>query len=103
MVELNGLSEIEQKILNTSEGWTLCSPFNKHLLMESIRYIHKNNIPGDIVECGVWRGRMMQIATRTLISETLTDPNPSNLRKLWLFDTFEGMPVPSQELDREYV
>ena len=41
MVELNGLSEIEQKILNTSEGWTLCSPLNKHLLMESVRYIHK--------------------------------------------------------------
>jgi O-methyltransferase len=101
MVELNGLSDIEQKILNGSSGWTMCSPLNKHLLMESVRYVYKNNIPGDIVECGVWRGGMMQIVARTLISETLNDPNPSKLRKLWLFDTFEGMPAPSHELDRD--
>ena len=25
MVELNGLSDIEQKILNGSNGWTMCS------------------------------------------------------------------------------
>jgi hypothetical protein len=69
--------------------------------MESVRYIYKNNIPGDIVECGIWRGGMMQIVARTLISETQKDSNPSNLRKLWLFDTFEGMPAPSHELDRD--
>jgi hypothetical protein len=73
MVELNGLSDIEQKILNGSNGWTMCSPLNKHLLMESVRYVYKNNIPGDIVECGVWRGGMMQIVARTLISETQND------------------------------
>ena len=101
MVELNGLSDTEQKILNASDGWTMCSPLNKHLLMESVRYIHRNNVPGDFVECGVWRGGMMQIVARTLISETLNDPNPSKLRKLWLFDTFEGMPAPSHELDRD--
>lgn len=101
MVELNGLSDIEQKILNGSNGWTMCSPLNKHLLMESVRYVYKNNLPGDIVECGVWRGGMMQIVARTLIFETQNDSNPSNLRKLWLFDTFEGMPAPSHELDRD--
>lgn len=101
MVELNGLSDTEQKILNGSNGWTMCSPLNKHLLMESVRYVYKNNIPGDIVECGVWRGGMMQIVARTLISEAQNDSDPSNLRKLWLFDTFEGMPAPSHELDRD--
>ena len=101
MVELNGLSDTDQKILNGSNGWTMCSPLNKHLLMESARYVYKNNVPGDIVECGVWRGGMMQIVARTLISEAQNDSGPSNLRKLWLFDTFEGMPAPSHQLDRD--
>jgi O-methyltransferase len=101
VIQLNGLSEVERNIIDSSEGWTLCSPLNKHLLMESVRYVYRNNLPGDIVECGVWRGGMMQIVARTLISETQKDSNPSNLRKLWLFDTFEGMPAPSHELDRD--
>jgi O-methyltransferase len=46
------------------------------------------SIPGDIVECGVWRGGMM-----AGISEKL-----GNDRKYWLFDSFEGLP-PAKEID----
>ena len=27
-----------------------------YALYKSVEYIIKNNIPGDFVECGVWRG-----------------------------------------------
>ena len=97
---LNGLSEVEVEILAPSEGWTMCSQLNRHLLMEATRYVLKNQIPGDIVECGVWRGGMMQIVARTVLSEQSIDPK-IKMRQLWLFDTFEGMPDPTHELDRD--
>jgi O-methyltransferase len=42
------------------------------------------------VECGVWRGGSMQAAARTLLAVNDTS------RDLHLFDTFDGMPAPSE-------
>ena len=42
----------------------------------------------------------MQIVARTTLSERSLDPG-IKIRKLWLFDTFEGMPDPTHELDRD--
>jgi hypothetical protein len=56
----------------------------------SIEYIVRNSLPGDIAECGVWRGGSMMMAALSLrhFGDT-TD------RRLFLFDTFEGMPAPT--------
>lgn len=54
------------------------------------RYISENRIPGDIVECGVWRGGSMMAIASTLI--TLSDTT----RSLYLYDTFQGMTKPSR-------
>lgn len=59
-------------------------------LILSTRYIEDHDIPGDIVECGVWRGGSMQAAALTLME------SGSSERQLHLFDTFEGMPPPSE-------
>jgi O-methyltransferase len=48
------------------------------------------DVPGIIIECGVWRGGMI-----AAISEVL-----GNQRKYYLFDSFEGLP-PVQEIDGE--
>lgn len=45
-------------------------------------------VPGDVVECGVWRGGMS-----AGIAELL-----GNDRTYWLFDSFEGLP-PAQPID----
>lgn len=50
------------------------------------------NIPGDFVECGVWRG-----GASFLIAELLRQAGVRD-RKVWLFDSFEGLPAP-QEID----
>src|SRR6266508_1437155 len=50
------------------------------------------DIPGDFVECGVWRG-----GTGWLMAEILRQAGARD-RKVWLFDSFEGMP-PGQEID----
>jgi len=55
----------------------------------AVRYIVRSNIPGDIVECGVWRGGSMMAAALTLLAEG------DSSRNLHLFDTFKGMPPPT--------
>jgi len=60
-------------------------------LVDGTRYIAANRIRGDIVECGVWRGGSMQAMALTLLSVGDTS------RSLHLFDTFEGMPPPTEE------
>ncbi len=56
-------------------------------------YVAKHKIPGDIVECGVWRGGSMMAAALALQAEQDVS------RTLHLLDTFAGMPPPS-EIDR---
>ena len=65
-----------------------------HALWLAVRHLGRAGIEGDIVECGVWRGGSMMLAAKTLISQGDT------ARRLWLYDTFDGMPPPS-DLDFE--
>jgi O-methyltransferase len=79
------------KIYSKVESLTLVGLERCYALYQSIRYIHENNIGGDIVECGVWKGGSAMLIMYTLIE--LGDQG----RKVWLYDTFEGMPEPGTE------
>jgi O-methyltransferase len=83
----------QKKVLFDVERFTMTSPERVVSLMESVSYIIKNQIEGDIVECGVWRGGSMMAVINSLIK--FDDIH----RKLYLFDTFEGMPMPDIDLD----
>jgi O-methyltransferase len=61
-------------------------------LYQSIEYIVRNEIPGDIVECGVWSGGSVLLAAHALRHFGDTS------RRIFLYDTFSGMPKPD-ELD----
>jgi O-methyltransferase len=50
----------------------------------AVRHVCKRSVPGDIVECGVWRGGSMMAAALALLEQ---DQTP----KMHLFDTFSGM------------
>ena len=58
-------------------------------LVNATTQIATNKIPGDIAECGVWRGGSMMVVALTLLSKGDTG------RDLYLYDTFEGMPPPT--------
>ena len=60
---------------------------NVYELAESIE---KNNIDGAFVECGVWKGGC--IAIMAYIAKKFNSG-----RKIWLFDSFEGLPEPSDK------
>jgi O-methyltransferase len=66
---------------------TMASMHRIDAVRQSVEYIEANKIPGDIVECGVWRGGSMMAAALTL-------NRLGAKRSLWLYDTFRGMPPP---------
>lgn len=67
---------------------TMTSKERIFALCKAVEYIVRNNIPGDIAECGVWKGGSMMAVAYTLLR--LQDQS----RVLHLFDTFDGMPPP---------
>jgi hypothetical protein len=64
-------------------------------LYKSIEHIVRHKIPGDIVECGVWSGGAMLLAAMALRHFGDTT------RRIWLYDTFAGMPRP-EPVDRRW-
>ncbi len=74
---------------------TMTSIERMYGLWASVRYVVHRGVPGDFVECGVWRGGSSMLVALTLISLG------QQHRKLWLYDTFAGMTEPS-ERDVEY-
>ena len=70
--------------------YTMTSPERLHGLCEAVRYITRCQIPGDVVECGVWKGGSMMAVADML--GRLDDAS----RQLHLFDTFGGMSEPTE-------
>ncbi len=70
------------------EPFTMTSPERIVSLIGAVEYIERVSIPGDIVECGVWRGGSMMAVAHALL-------RLQKIRRLYLFDTFEGMPPPT--------
>lgn len=75
--------------------WT-CRPYTMtpitrmYALYQAVRYLDLHDVPGAIVECGVWRGGSMMLAAMTL------QQIGANHRDLMLFDTYEGQPAPTE-------
>lgn len=83
--------QFDIEVIQKVSAYTMTSPERILALIRSIQYIVKNDIPGEIVECGVWKGGSMMAAAMTLNSMNATD------RDLYLFDTYEGMAAPGEK------
>lgn len=68
---------------------------NKRLdqLQMCVETVLDERIPGDLVECGVWRG-----GASLLMAGILAARGPGE-RKVWLADSFAGLPVPDPAFD----
>jgi len=73
--------------------YTMTSKYALCALRLAVEYIVDRDVPGDIVECGVWKGGSMMAVARTLLEFNSAD------RTLHLFDTFDQMSEPT-EVDR---
>lgn len=70
---------------------TMTSVIRCKTLWDSCCDILKNEVPGDFVECGVWRG-----GSAGIMAQVLRKFDSSRQRKLHLFDSFEGLPEPTE-------
>lgn len=83
-------SEDVIRIWETVEPFTMVSRERIESVCRAIDYIVDAAVPGDFVECGVWRGGATMAAAMRLLDR-------GDVRPLWLYDTFEGMPAPEGE------
>jgi len=83
-------SDEDIEIINSVRPYTMTSAERISSLNASVRYVIKNEIPGDIVECGVWKGGSMMAVAKTLLDLDNQE------KELYLFDTYEGMTEPKK-------
>nr|MBV6630673.1 class I SAM-dependent methyltransferase [Oceanococcus sp. HetDA_MAG_MS8] len=83
--------EFTRRLIGRVRPYTLTSNERIIALVDSVRYLVAKDVPGAILECGVWRGGSMLVVAETLLSLGVRD------RELVLCDTFTHMPPPGEK------
>jgi hypothetical protein len=81
------------EIYRRASAFTMTSVERMYALYQAVGHVVRQGIPGDLVECGVWKGGSAMVMALTL--QALGDTG----RRIWLYDTFAGMTRPG-EIDR---
>lgn len=71
--------------------YTMTTPERQYALYKAVEYVVKNNIEGDFVECGVWRGGSSMFMAYGL------QQFGGNTQQLYMYDTYEGMSEPTDD------
>ena len=83
--------EIFMSFYERCNAHTMTSLERLYGLHRAVEYLQRHGIEGDVVECGVWRGGSTMMAALSLMHFCGVE------RDLYLFDTFQGMPEPTEE------
>lgn len=83
------LESLKQKLLN--ERLTMLGAYKLDTLRYCTEQCLKNNIPGDLIETGVWKGGATIYLTGILKAYDVSD------RKVYVADSFAGLPPPDPE------
>jgi O-methyltransferase len=70
---------------------TMCGEKSVNQLKDALETIHKDNIPGDFIETGVWRGGL------PIIMRAFLHAVGDKKRKVWVADSFKGLPMTSED------
>jgi hypothetical protein len=84
--------------LNLEKWWlfimirknTMVTPKRLNNVYDLTEKIITENINGDLVECGVWKGGCVAIMA-------YVQKKHKSYKKIWMFDSFEGLPEPTEE------
>jgi hypothetical protein len=71
--------------------YTMTSVERMYALYQSVKYVVEKKIEGDFVECGIWKGGSAMLIAATLVQLKCYD------KKIYLYDTFDGMSTPSEK------
>jgi hypothetical protein len=78
----------EQNILAVASRYSMTGQLRQWSLLQAMEHVARKGIEGDIVECGVWKGG-------NLILCGLMAKKLHLSKRIWGFDTFEGMSEPT--------
>jgi O-methyltransferase len=81
--------------IRTVRRHSLLSYVNLFFLQELARRLETTGIPGDFVECGVYRGGSAGVLAYWAVRSRFD-------RKIWLYDAFAGMPPACPEKDDDH-
>ena len=71
---------------------TMCGHQNALKVVECIESVLQHNVPGDVIETGVWKGGM------TVLMRGVLKAHDCRNRKVWVADSFQGLPKPDPSL-----
>lgn len=86
--KITGIEDEAWSVMSRVSGRTMGSALQQYSMWLASNYVEDNNVPGAIVEFGVWRGGMSMIGAEVVRQRNST-------RTSFLFDTFEGMTEPT--------
>lgn len=83
------ISDSEKRILDSviNARVSMVSRVGLINTMLTVRYVSQRSVPGDFVECGVWKGGNAILAAKLF-------QHYGDSRKVWLYDTFRGTTSP---------
>ncbi|PZN94787.1 MAG: macrocin O-methyltransferase [Alphaproteobacteria bacterium] len=78
----------ERHVIEVASAYTSTNAQAQWAFIQAIKHVHRRGVPGDIVECGVWKGGNLVIAGMMRQQLGFT-------RDIWGYDTFAGMTAPT--------
>jgi hypothetical protein len=79
----------ERALMNKYRSYTMTPEIRQWTLLKAIEYADRNDLVGDVVECGVWRGGNVMMSKEYRNGSSIS-------RRFWLYDTFAGMTEPTE-------
>lgn len=92
--QLSSCPDMEEQfipIYENAKPYTMTGLERMYGLYKAVEYVARSQIPGSIVECGVWKGGSSMVAALSLLAFG------DSSRDMYLYDTFEGMPAPGPD------
>ena len=81
-------TSFQKELISTAMNYSVTNWTRMWALTQAFEYVNSNEIPGDFVECGVWKGG-------NLILLSSLQEMVNTKRRIIGFDTFSGMTTPS--------
>ena len=81
-------SDEDNRLLAVAARYSMANKFRLWAALQAVQHVGRRQIPGDLVECGVWKGG-------NLILFALMAKRLGLDRRVWGYDTFEGMSEPT--------
>ena len=87
------ITDYEIELIEKCQSFTMTTDLRMWYLISAFHWVVNKNVKGDFVECGVWEGGNL------ILLQNLLEKNNVNDKKIFGFDTFDGMVEPTLEND----